>query len=225
MNTLPRNSLSVLAASVLLAVAAPSSFASGAPDVAAMVYAGGEALSPDAEMRLRSLMRDAAGGAQTRDDVKLDLALAREAGLLAAGGEMADTPRVLQARADFNRHQTRQILAAQEAAQETERQRVAAVEAVARARQMAEAAAQASGTRTEIAAVEVPADRPSGAMGAASIAEPAAEAPATASPTQPTERPNDRPADLPADRPVVAPAEGPVSRPQDLPVETLIDPD
>ena len=221
MNTLPRNSLSVLAASVLLAVAAPSSFASGAPDVAAMVYAGGEALSPDAEMRLRSLMRDAAGGAQTRDDVKLDLALAREAGLLAAGGEMADTPRVLQARADFNRHQTRQILAAQEAAQETERQRLAAVEAVARARQMAEAAAQESGTRTEIAAVEVPA----GAMGAASIAEPAAEAPAAASPTPPTDRPNDRPADLPADRPVVAPAEGPVSRPQDLPVETLIDPD
>lgn len=223
MNTLSRFPVPALAASVLMAVAAPASFASAAPDLATLVYAGGEALSPDAELLLRSRMREAAGGALARDDVKQDLALARESGLLAAGGEIADTPRVLQARADFNQRQTREILAAHEA----ERLRVAAQEAVARARQMA-ALPQEAGSQTAMSAPGVAADRPSETAAPGPTPEPAAAMsamPAAAPADEPTDRPSDRPNDAPADRPVMAPSEVPVSRPSDLPLETLIDRD
>jgi hypothetical protein len=227
MNTLTRNPLPALAATVLLAVATPSSFASNAPDLATLVYAGGEALSPDAELQLWSRMREAAGGALARDDVKQDLALARESGLLAAGGEIADTPRVLQARADFNLRQTREILDAHEA----ERLRMAAQEAVARARQMA-AVPQDAGTQTAMSAVDASADRQAAALPSGPAAEPDAATsamPGTAPIDRPTDRPadspTDRPNDAPADRPVMAPSEAPVSRPSDLPVQTLVDPD
>jgi hypothetical protein len=51
----------------------------------------------------------------SRADVREELAEAQEAGTLPAAGELADTPQVLAARAEFNEEQALEILAAYEA--------------------------------------------------------------------------------------------------------------
>lgn len=174
---------SLLAAGTL-ALASSASLA--ADSVPSLVYASGEALSPEAEMRLNALQATP-GGAMTRDEVRQELAAARQAGTLAEGGESGETPRVLAARDDANARQTRAILAAHEA----ERQRLAALEAERVAREQAAVTAQAAaqpGTDAPVAPLAAAATDPQAA--AVSDTTPAAPADSPAPSDKPTERPD-----------------------------------
>lgn len=180
-------SLSPLHKSLLAAgtLALASSASLAADSVSSLVYASGEALSPEAEMRLNAL-QTTPGGAMTRDEVRQELATARQAGTLADGGEAGDTPSVLAARDDANVRQTRAILAAHEA----ERNRLAALEAERVAREQAAATAQA--------AAQPGTDAPAAPL-AAAPADPQAAAVADTTPAAPADSP--APSDKPAERP------------------------
>jgi hypothetical protein len=203
--------LSALAAGLLLAT---SSFAADS-SLSSLVYAGGEAMSPEAEARMTAQI-SAPGGAVSRDEVRQQLLAARQAGTLVEAGEIADTAPVLQARVDYAARQTRQILAGYEA----ERERLAAIEAE-RARVAALEAEQAR--QATLAAAATPATQD-----LAAAVQPMAAAPAADSATsQPLEAPADKPTDVPAERPgdtpTMAPVEVPITRPSDLPAETIVD--
>ena len=214
--------LSTLAAG--LAVAA-SSFAAHAAAlntsaVATQVYAGGEAMAPEAEARMNALMTTP-GGAWSRADARQDLASAQQSGTVSAAGEIADTPQVLVARADFNQRQTRQILAAHEA----ERQRVAAIEAERVAVVAAEAERQRlatlpveSGSESILASSAVAAEA---APGETLITEPAEAQVLTAPLSEPPleEAPTQAPIKLPAALPI----EVPISRAEELPSDMIVD--
>jgi biotin carboxyl carrier protein len=179
---------SLLAAGALALV---SSASLAADNLSSLVHAGGEAMSPEAEMRMNALLTSP-GGALTRDEVRQELAAAREAGALADGGEAGDTPHVLAARDDSNTRQTRAILAAHEA----ERQRLAALEAERLAREQAAATALAAASPDT--AAEAPAATAAAAgpdAQAAASADTAVSAPIEG--TVPGDRPADRP-DTPA---------------------------
>lgn len=222
LSPLTRNTL----AAALLAASATSALAT-APDadVATLVYAGGEAMAPEAEARLRALTTTA-GGALTRDEVRQQWVEARQDGSLLAIGEIAEPAAVLLARSEANERQTRQILASHEA----ERQRVAALEAQAEAQRQAELQARQAAAEASAPVV----DKDSGVMAAAALGsatEPPAASPDPAASTReaatetPAPTPGDAPPPLPLDRPFVAPAELPITRPSDLPAEVLIDKD
>ena len=203
-----------LAAS-LLALASASALAGDG--LASLAYAGGEALAPEHEARLVS-MTTTPGGSLTRDEVRRQLAEARQDGTLAEAGEIAETPRVLVARSGANERQVREILAAHEA----ERTRLAAAAAEAEARRQAQVTVLAQAAPVDPAAAE--------AVSGSPAAEPAAIPPALAdaagpAPAVPGDERDDRPGDGPADRPALAPLELPATRPSELPVETLIDKD
>ena len=204
--------LSTLAAGLLLASSAFGADGS----LSGLVYAGGEAMAPEAEARMTAQI-SVPGGVHTRDEVLQQLATARQVGALPEAGEVAETPRVLTARADFNERQTREILAGYEA----ERVRLAAVEAE-RVRLAAEEAERA---RLAAAAAAAPT---AAAQDAATTAQPTAAAPAVdATATQPMPAPADKPVDLPTerpgDRPAMAPVETTVTRPADLATEKPAD--
>jgi uncharacterized iron-regulated membrane protein len=79
----------------------------------------GEATAPEAVMQAMAMSNY---DSISRADVREELAEAQEAGTLSAPGELADTPQVLAARAEFNEEQALEILAGYEA----ERARLAA---------------------------------------------------------------------------------------------------
>lgn len=194
--------------------------------LAAVVYGGGEAMAPEAQARLNSLMTTP-GGAWTRAEARQAFAEAQQAGTLAAAGEIADTPQVLVARADFNQRQTREILARHEA----ERQRLAAIEA----ERVALAAAEAERQRLAALPVEPNASvaLASGVSASESLAAPSeslvtepvqAEAQAQATATPPVEEsPTQTPSQMPVDRPPALPVEVPISRADEVPSDMLID--
>jgi hypothetical protein len=72
----------------------------------------GEASPPEAVMQAMEMSNY---DSISRADVREELAEAQEAGTLPAAGELADTPQVLAARAEFNAEQAIEILAAYEA--------------------------------------------------------------------------------------------------------------
>lgn len=197
----------------MLALASAPALAGGS--LAALAYAGGEALSPEAEARLVALITTPGGGL-SRDEVRQQLAAAQREGTLAEAGEIAETPQVLLARNAAGERQAREVMAAHE----MERARLAAIEAEAAAAAEAQQQArlQAKAAATESRAVVAA----GGATGADAAATPATAgvmtAPAPAAPP-------DEPADRPSDRPAVAPLEVPITRPTDLPAETLVDED
>lgn len=222
MNTSTPLRLSTLAGSLLLAASAGALAAPG-QDLSSLVYAGGEALSPEAEARMTAML-SVPGGAVSRDDVRQQLTAARQAGTLAEGGEIADTAPVLKARVDYAARQTREILAAYEA----ERARLAAIEAE-RARVAALQAEQDRQAAVAAAAAAAAAAPASDATAASAATPPMVAAPAVDSSTQPLQAPADQPTDAPTerpgDRPAMAPVEVPITRPSDLPTEAKVDKD
>ncbi len=225
MRTLSPQTRSVLAAALLASSAASALATTPDTDVAALVYAGGEAMAPEAEARLRALTTTP-GGALTRDEVQQQWAEARQDGSLLAAGEIAEPQTVLLARSVANERQTRQILASHEA----ERQRVVALEAQAEAQRQAELQARlaAAVTPAPVASAD------SGVMAAAALGSTTEPPPASPEPAastsaafteSPAPTPDDAPPQLPLERPFVAPAEVPISRQSELPVEVLIDKD
>lgn len=224
MRTLSPLTRSTLAAALLASSAASALADAARTDLATLVYAGGEAMAPEAEAHLRVLMTTP-GGALTRDEVRQQLAEARLDGSLPAAGEIADPPAVLLARSLSNERQTRQILAAHEA----ERQRVAALEAQADTQRQAQL--QASQAATDTPTPGGGAD--SGAIAAAAAlgaspptvsTDPVADT-ALAPVPSPDPAPSDAPPPLPVERPFLAPVEVPITRASDLPDEVLIDKD
>lgn len=203
----------------LLALASASALASDG--LASLAYAGGEALAPEHEARMVSMITTP-GGSLTRDEVRRQLAEAQRGGTLGEVGEIAETPRVLMARSDANERQTREILAAQEA----ERARLAAIEAEAEARRqaLAQDQAQASVIAQAAPATEATAGPAAGSQ-AIDATAPATADVASPAPSAPSEEPTDRPAEGPTDRPALAPPELPITRASELPAETLIDKD
>lgn len=197
----------------MLALASASALASDG--LASLAYAGGEALPPEAEARLVSMITTP-GGAVTRDEVRQQLADAQRSGTLAEAGEIAETTQVLLARSAANDRQVREILAAQE----VERARLAAIEAEAAA--AAEARRQAQVLALAPAAEARPETATGNAStGVAAVAPVDAEVTATPAPAAPADEPTERP----ADRPTLAPLEVPITRPSDLPTQTLVDKD
>ena len=201
---------------MLVAAAAP---ALASDRVAALVYAGGEAMPPEAEARLAA-WTSTPGGLYARDEVRQQLAAARDEGTLAEAGEIAEPARVLLARHAANERQTQAILAAQEAA---ERARLAAIDAEAQRQaqlqaqgaQLAQAGSNATMEPREILEPPVPgAPRADDAQARPPAVDGATDAPADAPP--------DRPQD---ERPALAPIEVPIVRPSDLPAETVVDKD
>jgi hypothetical protein len=207
---------STLAAALVLA----SVPALAASDVASLVYAGGEALPPEAEARLVALTTTP-GGLVTREEVRQQWAQARQDGTLAEAGEEAEPPRVLLARSAANDRQAQAIVAAQQA----EQARLAALEAEAEARR--QALAQAQATTTLAQASSSIAGTPTADAGsltdavapAAGTAAPVAEA--TTSPDAPAEPPVERPPAPPA----MAPLEVSITRPLDAVPDSLVDKD
>jgi hypothetical protein len=199
-----------------LALASVSALAAG--DVASLAYAGGEALPPEAESRLVALTT-APGGVLTREEVRQQWAQARQDGTLSEAGEEAEPPRVLMARSAANDRQAQAIVAAQQA----EQARLAALEAEAEARRLA----QAQATSTLAQAPSSTAGTPAADAGtltdavapAADTAAPVAEA--ATSPDAPADRPFERPPAPPA----MAPLEVPITRPLDAVPESLVDKD
>lgn len=210
MKKMPRTlQRSTLAAALVLA----SVPALAAGDVASLVYAGGEALPPEAEARLVALTT-APGGLVTREEVRQQWAQARQDGTLAETGEEAEPPRVLLARSAANDRQAQAIVAAQQA----EQARLAALEAEAEARRQALAQAQAT------LAQATPTTEGSLALeaAAATATADASAMPAEQAETAP-EAPADRPVEQPPAPPAMAPLEVPITRPLDDVPESLID--
>lgn len=185
------NPRQVLAAAGLCALAWPA-LAQDPAAVAALVYGGGEAISPQAETQLRALQLPAAQ-ALTRAEVREQLLQAQADGTLGAAGELADRPTVLLARVAANDRQTRQLLAAREAA---EREALRLAEAAREAAQReAEQRAQAAAADTPTAAATDSATAVTAAAPALDTA--AAPAPADAPPAAPTDAPRPAPTDSP----------------------------
>lgn len=118
----PSLKLSAVSAALLLSASAFAADASSAstlaPDVQAAVtdavYAGGEAMAPEVERRVTAMI----SGQAARADVRQELAEAQAAGTLAGGGELADSPELLQARVAFNDRQAQTLMARYEAEQQ-----------------------------------------------------------------------------------------------------------
>ncbi len=181
------------------------------------VYAGGEAMPPEVEARVRQRMMSQGHGRSTAE-VRQELAEARRAGTLSAPGEIADTTQILHARAEFNVQQTREILASHE----RERQLLAALQAPAVA--AAEPATSASTSEVE------PTEQTLAATPQADAAEPGsgntAVEPVEASTEGPAPEPAAPPAEqAPEDPAVLRSQEIPINRVEDLADETMIDTD
>jgi hypothetical protein len=217
MKKMPRTLQRSALAAALALVSAPV-LASG--DVASLVYAGGEAMPPEAETRLIALTT-APGGLVTREEVRQQWAQANQDGTLPQVGEVAEPPRVLLARAAANDRQLQAIVAAQQA----EQARLAALEAETEARRQAQAEAAAA-TLAQLAP-------PASGTPASDVGANAADAsPVAASDADPvpgdvaaTEAPADRPIERPLDPPAIAPLEVPISRPLDTVADSLVDKD
>jgi hypothetical protein len=204
----------------LLAAAAPVLAGDG---VAALAYAGGEALPPEAEARLLALTT-VPGGLHSRDEVRRQLAAARDDGTLAEAGEVAEPAHVLLARQQANVRQAQSILAAQEAAA---RQRLAALEAEARpsAPPPATPLAQAAGDGP--ASVREMPEPPVAAAPRVQMAAERPVAPQASGDRVDDDPPSDRPSDAPSrdDRPALAPLEVPFARPPEPQASARVDPD
>ncbi|MFT3818263.1 MAG: hypothetical protein QM750_11625 [Rubrivivax sp.] len=230
----PALKLSALSAALLLSASAfaadETSASTLAPDVqaavTAAVYAGGEGMPPEVEQRVMAMI----SGQASRADVRQELADARDAGLMPAAGELADSPEVLQARFAFNDRQTQTIMARYEA----DRQRLmAAQQAQAQASTMAAAAPSADAQPAAEPATAPMASAPSFSVGPAAPAAVAAESAAV--PTDPEQPSTEQLIDeatapdttLPSNdhqRPASA-DEQPAAKPDEMPISGPVDAD